>query len=513
LLVEKQIQYHGRFRYLGYNPINIHNMNPIRFLLFPLLLLFTASCNPDKASFGTFEAESGKYENMLLLPDQEASGGKYLSMEENSEVTWDILLPHDGYYRVVIRYRTSGGDKMQYLVKNGEEIGVGFDMSSGWNLCAQPFYLKEGNNTLGIRYGWGGMDVDRISIEEADPIYTITPAENRLYTDNPRDLVFKIDNFNQRVVSCKLNGADITYLQKPYPFQERASWLTIPSSAFTGMGPGNAELVVELEEQQLQAKIEILKKPGDTGLMVVAPDVEHGSAMLLRLPDGSDILIDCGKSWVRDSILVPMLRRNGVDTLKTFILTHYHPDHDGGDSGQVIKNAFHVQEFIDYRTFPTGHEWEQGGIHFKVLNSYADGGDENTRSLSLSIRYNGFHLVHGGDTYAVNQKMIIERFPDEVPADVFYANHHFHGSVDPDYIIRTNPDVVILQAQEAIYARAAYMVKYKKESEEVLDMKRDHPVETLPALEVGTIVLRINSGDDWTFETYRNQDEVIIPGL
>jgi beta-lactamase superfamily II metal-dependent hydrolase len=261
------------------------------------------------------------------------------------------------------------------------------------------------------------------------------------------------------------------------------------------------------------ADIELLRRPREADLVVVTPDVEHGSAMLLKLPDHSNMLIDCGKSWVRDSILVPMLRRHGIDTIHTFILTHYHPDHDGGDSGKVIKKDFHVQEFIDYRTYPTGYEWDQNGVHFKVLNSFADGEDENTRSLSLSIRYHGFHMVHGGDTYAVNQRMILERFPEEVPADVFYANHHFHGSVDPEYILRTDPDLVILQAQEAIYARAAYMVKYKKESEQVLDQRRKEPVETLPALEVGTIVLRINSGEDWTYETYREQDTVVIPGL
>lgn len=153
-------------------------------------------------------------------------------------------------------------------------------------------------------------------------------------------------------------------------------------------------------------------------------------------------------------------------------------------------------------------------MSFKVLNSYDDGEEENTRSLSLAIRYKGFRLVHGGDTYGVNQRMILKRFPDDVPADVFYANHHFHGSVYPEYILATDPDLVILQAQEAIYARAAYMVKYKKESEQVLNRIRRNPVETLPALEVGTIVLRVNSGKDWSYETYRDAAvRVLRPSL
>lgn len=483
-------------------------------LLNPLILasfLALASCSgQNQDMYGTFEAESGDYRNMLLLPDPEASGGKYLAIEEHSEVTWQIPMAQSGYYQVVIRYRTTGGDKMQYLVKNGKEIGVGFDMSGDWHLCSQPFYLESGINTLGIRDGWGGMDLDRISIERADPELTITPGKNRYYLSQPRDMVFKIDNFNQEVKSCSMNGRQVNFEQKPYPHQEYASWLTIPANAFSGLSPGAYELGVEMDQEKLLADIDLLKEPAEADLIIVAPDVEHGSSMLLKLPGGSNMLIDCGKPWVRDSIIVPMLRSHGIDTIQTFILTHYHPDHDGGDSGKIIKETFHVREFIDYHTYPTGYEWVQEGVRFRVLNSYADGKDENTRSLSLAISYNDFRMVHGGDTYGVNQRMILERFPEEVPADVFYANHHFHGSVYPEYILQTGPDVVILQAQEAIYARAAYMVKYKKESEEVLERSRSQPVETLPAPEVGTIVLRINNGEDWSYETCREQDSVVI---
>ena len=400
---------------------------------------------------------------------------------------------------------------MQYRVKNGQDIGVGFDMSDGWGLCSQPFYLESGMNTLGIRDGWAGMDLDRITIERAKTVSSITPMQNRFYLNHPRDLVFKIDNFNQEVIMCSMNGTGVDFELEPYPHQEYSSWLTIPALMLTGLSPGSYQLEVELEQETVVADIVLLMEPLHADLTVVAPDVEHGSSMLLELPGGSNMLIDCGKSWVRDSIVIPMLKRHGIDTIHAFMLTHYHPDHDGGDSGKVIKEQFHVQEFIDYRSYPTGYAWEQEGVRFKVLNSYADGQDENTRSLSLAISYNGFRMVHGGDTYGVNQIMILDRFPDEVPADVFYANHHFHGSVYPEYILKTNPEVVIVQAQEAIYARAAYMEKYKKESELVLERHQNQPIETLPALEVGTIVLRINSGGDWTYETYREQDTVVIP--
>ncbi|MFO7668252.1 MAG: glycerophosphodiester phosphodiesterase family protein [Bacteroidales bacterium] len=463
-------------------------------------------------NYRRYEAESGSYRQMTELIDSSASGGACLSIEKSSVVKWEVTVDRSGYYQLEIRYRTRGGDMMQYLLKNNSEIACGFDMSANWNLFSQPFYLDSGINTLGIRDGWGNMDIDWIAVESPEFRFGITPGKNSFYKSAPYDLVFKIDNFHQEVQEVLVNGQSLDFSVYPYPFQESAIWLNIPADQFLECPEGIHKVVVKLENKLVKASISVMPEPLYSNLMIVAPDVDHGSAMILRLPSGKHMLIDCGKSWVRDSILVPMLHRHHIDTIQTFIVTHYHDDHDGGDSGVTIINDFHVERFIDYNTYATGYEWDQDGVHFKILNSFADGEEENTRSLAIKISYNGFTLVHGGDTYAMNQQKIIRRFVEDVPAQVFYANHHFHGSVDPVYIRITNPDLVILQAQEAIYGRSAYMVKYKEESEKVLNKSRNIPIETLPALEVGTIVLRIDGTGKWEYESYRDQDELVIPG-
>lgn len=461
---------------------------------------------------GIYEAETGSINQMQEIIDAEASGGAYLSIKKSSEVEWEIPVNKSGYYQVEISYRTKGGDKMQYLLKNGDEIACGFDMSADWKLFSQAFHLDSGINHLGIRDGWGSMDIDYIAIKPPITEFGITPHKHVFFKSAPHDLVFKIDNFHQEVQQVLLNGRSLDFSASPYPYQESAIWLEIKASELTNTDIGQHELSVILENAKITARLSIQSEAQHSDLIVIAPDVEHGSSMLLHLPSGKNMLIDCGKDWVRDSIVAPMLHRNGVDTIHTFILTHYHGDHDGGDSGRTIIHDFFVEEFIDYNTHPTGYEWEQDGVSFKIMNSYADGEEENTRSLAIRISYNGFTLMHGGDTYAVNQQQILQRFPEDVPADVFYANHHFHGSVDAPYIIATNPELVILHAQEAVYARAAYRVKYKEEAEKVLNLTRSVPIETLPALEVGCIVLRVDSGEEWGYECYRKQDELIIPG-
>ena len=474
--------------------------------------IFPAAQISTNNSYRRYEAESGSIQEMIVQKDSTASGGACLDIKKSSVVKWEIPVFKTGYYQLVIRYRTRGGDKVQYLLKNDAEIACGFGMSANWNLFSQAFFLDSGINTLGIRDGWGGMDIDWIALEQPITEFGITPRKNSFYKSAPYDLVFKIDNFHQKVQGVLVNGLPLNFSVLPYPHQESAIWLNIQADELLVLPTGIFTVLVQLEKDRVKASIRVMPEPLASDLMIVVPDVEHGSSMILGLPSGKHMLIDCGKSWVRDSIVVPMLHRHQIDTIETFILTHYHGDHDGGDSGKTIRKDFFVEEFIDYNTHPTGYEWEQDGVKFKIVNSYADGDDENTRSLAIKISYKGFNLMHGGDTYAVNQQKIIRTFIEDVPAQVFYANHHFHGSVDPVYIRVTNPDLVILQAQEAIYARSAYMVKYKEESEKGLNKTRKVPIETLPALEVGCIVVRIGKNGEWGYETYRNQDELVIPG-
>ncbi len=482
---------------------------PLIFLL--LAMLGTALWG--QGNIVRYEAEAGSFHQMTLTEDSTASGGQCLSIEKSSKVTWEIPVDLKGYYQITIRYRTGGGDKMQYLLKNDAEIELGFEMSPNWNLFSQPFYLDSGVNNLGIREGWGDMDVDWISIGPPHVRFGITPRHHTFYKEAPHDLVFKVDNFHQQVKEVHLAGYPINYSVTPYPHQESAIYLELKAVDLLRFPPGKHDVSVKLENTDVKAGIAILREPVYSDLVMVAPDVGHGSSMLLRLPSGKNMLIDCGTARARDNVVVPMLRRHGIDTIHTLILTHYHGDHDGGDSGRTIIQDFHVEQFMDYNTHPTGYEWEADGVNFKIVNSYSDGDEENTRSLAIRISYNGFNFMHGGDTYAVNQQKILSRFPADVPAQVYYANHHFHGSVDPEYVIETNPDLVILQAQQAIYGRAAYMVKYKRESEKVLNKKRSIPIETLPALEVGTIVLRIDGAGEWGYETYRKQENLVIPGF
>lgn len=451
--------------------------------------------------------------NLDIVSDELALDHHFMRLKDSGTVLWNSSVPRAGYYNLKIKYRAFNGSKEQYLIKNNDTIPIGFSMAEQWNEFSQAFHFYKGENKIGLAASWGNMDIDWLMLTKTQIKLDISPKKQIFIKEIEQPLVFKIDNYHQEIKRVLLHGKPIIFSVKKYPYQESAVWLTLPCNQLNSFASGNYSLKVELNKHKIYSNITIKEKAEKANLIIVVPNVEHGSSVLIRLPSGKNLLIDSGKSWVRDSIIIPMLVKHHIDTIHTFIITHYHGDHDSDDKGTLIKKKFHVQQFIDRSTFSTGTELKQEGITIKFLNGTADGDEENSQSLAFKILYNGFNYLHGADNYAVNQIKMMKNFPADIKANVFYGNHHFHGSLSPDFIVKVNPDLVLVQSQEAIYARSAYMDDYKNKALKVINAKRQSPVETLLALEVGATVISVNSDKEWWYRTHYNQNTLFVPEL
>ncbi len=453
------------------------------------------------------EAESSVFDSLIVMQDENASAGQFLRMEKSGSLKWISFIEKEDWYNLKIQYRAFGGEKEEYLVVNSKQIPVGFGIAEQWTVFHKNIYLEKGETTLELKPSWGYLDIDYLSLEEPSLKYALTPQKNNYYLNHPRDLIIKLDNFKSAVTAVTIDNKSLKFEQNDYPFEEKAAKLVLAKENFTDLAAGSYEVLVILENGiRLKQNLKIQKQYKSVGLTIIAPYVEHGSAVIFILPDKSTMLVDCAKAQYRDQTLIPLMNQIGIDTLDHFFITHYHGDHDSGDRGEKIKQLFCVKDFYDYQSFNSGDTFKKGGVNFKILNSYAEGNDENTRSLSFKMEYNGFVFVHGGDTYGVNQVKILERFPDDVAADVFYANHHFHGSVNVPYLRTMQPDAVIIQAQEAIYARSAYWEKYLLETRDYLLKTKNHFIENIVTLELGTVIFRINNKNDWTYDTQYNNN-------
>ncbi|MCF8262488.1 MAG: MBL fold metallo-hydrolase [Melioribacteraceae bacterium] len=481
-------------------------------LLFALLLsplVYSQNRNfPQK-----IEAEAAGLDSVLVLNQAEASGNYFVRIENKGEINWEFYLEKAGWFEISFRYRAFGGEKEEFLIKNGVKIPIGFAMAESWRLFKKKVSLKKGLNKISILPSWGNIDLDYLSISETIVEPSANPEKNYFYKNSPQSLSIKIDLYGHRIESIKSDGNLLNYSITKYPFNEDSYKLKFSTEQLSLLPLGENNIKIAFKNGTvLNFKLMVESYPLKHDFIILAPYVEHGTAVLFSLPNGEYMLVDCGKSWVRDEILIPFLQKYQIEKIDHFFISHYHDDHDGGDDGLKIKEMFNVSNFYDYKSFDAGDKFEIGNVNFTILNSFVEGRDENSNSLSFKMDYKGFEYIHGGDTYAHNQVDILHQFPQEIGCDVFYANHHFHGSVSSEYLRTIKPEAVIIQAQEAIYARSAYMVNYLTETVQFLSKTAKFQIHNLPNLEVGTVVIRANGSENWWFETYQNSSD-LIPGI
>jgi hypothetical protein len=171
----------------------------------------------------------------------------------------------------------------------------------------------------------------------------------------------------------------------------------------------------------------------------------------------------------------------------------------------------------DYKDFNTGDRLEFEKVNVTILNSYQDGinsDDENPKSLSMRMEYKGFVYTHGGDIYGQNQHQILQRYAKNNNADflrthVYHANHHFHGSVDEEYLKTIDPYLIIVSGEEHIYGRWAYTQQVQRDVLPYLRNEHKRFIEDLLSFETGHTVIRVADGNNWNYETYKDVNAVI----
>lgn len=443
-----------------------------------------------------------EFENCLESFDSNSCDLNYITLEEGGRISWSFEIPEKGWYSLFFRYRAPGEKKVATLITDDFSQSIGFGNSKVWNTFFTNSFLRSGIVTISLKDEWDPIDIDDLTLMKTSLSPTVKPSMNNFYKNTPEDLFLKINSYGMRIDSIKLSDIKLVYHTSIFPFQESALLISLDHENFSDITPDSYNINIYFNSGEVEVfQLHVFEEPQKSDLQIIAPFVDHGASVVIKLPNNEIMLVDCGKAWVRDSIIIPLLKKENISMIDHFILTHYHEDHDSGDKGEKIKSLFSVRNFYDYKSFSTGDEFSIGNVNFKILNSWADGEEENTRSLSFRMEYNGFVYVHGGDTYGINQEKIMKRFPAEVEADVFHANHHFHGSVNVDYLRAMNPKIILVQAQQAIYARSAYMEDFKKNTEIFLKENNRKYSEDLPSIEVGTVILRINNKNDWTYET------------
>lgn len=208
-------------------------------------------------------------------------------------------------------------------------------------------------------------------------------------------------------------------------------------------------------------------------------DVGQGDALYFELPDGKRVLVDSGVKFgkydIGSRVIVPFLRRRGVDELDYFVLTHLHGDHIGG-AVSVLKSV-KVRNFIYPEQTSTSRTWAgtfaavralgvpartlragtilDSGAWHRVYVLHPNGKYVGKGGLSYKTRFNNGSIVLklcvggrsallAGDIERAAEHDLAATYGRFLSAEVLKAGHHgsstsssseFLSSVRPKYAV------------------------------------------------------------------------------
>ncbi len=159
-----------------------------------------------------YEAENATLTGTATGTSTEASGGKYVKMNEGS-IAFSVNVEKAGNYTVTVHYMNNyGGSKINNIEANGgASAAVTFDVTDKGKFADVETVLKlnAGANTISITKSWGWIDVDYISVEpyeakkftlcNAPVTAKATPSAIKLYN-------FLTNNFGKKTISGVMTG-------------------------------------------------------------------------------------------------------------------------------------------------------------------------------------------------------------------------------------------------------------------------------------------------------------------
>ncbi|NUU36352.1 DNA internalization-related competence protein ComEC/Rec2 [Pseudomonas sp. C2B4] len=163
-------------------------------------------------------------------------------------------------------------------------------------------------------------------------------------------------------------------------------------------------------------------------------DVGQGLAILVRTRHHA-LLYDAGPRFgdndLGERVVLPTLRKLGVDGLDLMLISHAHVDHAGG--ARAVAKGLSVKRVISGEpgVLPeqllageceNGRQWTWDGVNFELWQ-WADARESNPKSCVLQVEANGERILLTGDIDMAAERALLDS-PLAVTTDWLQAPHH-----------------------------------------------------------------------------------------
>ena len=195
-------------------------------------------------------------------------------------------------------------------------------------------------------------------------------------------------------------------------------------------------------------------------------DVGQGDATYIKLPDGTDILIDAGEAKYGDDVVDYLNNQEQGMDLEYLISTHPHSDHIGGMQSVFkrmdVKNFYFpkdaphttktwenvlmlaLQEGCNIENSKSGTTLDMGGATMKFIHPSIDYSDLNNDSVVAQLNYKNAQFMFTGDIETKAEEDMVKLGLVTDTDFLKVAHHGSKTSSTSKFLAKANPKHAII---------------------------------------------------------------------